>query len=413
MAVIPIKNNLLFCKYDMGAIIANQEKQIREGISSYDPNKLLNTPDEDLIDYFYNKLNINPLILHEDQITVDQKENQIDVSRDHSRFIYDRSRPVYITGTEIILEIPFSGDPVLFKCRPSTFNFNPPSGEVHGQTLYISVQTLDHNSDSIRKELESRLRSVQEYVTWISNDIHPWDSSIRQKINTWISARKTKLLKDRGLVASLGFPMKPKESAYLTFAAPDVRKKLPVNQPTASLQTFKPEPVLGPDDYEHILGIIRKTASMLERSPHTFRNMGEEQLRDQFLVPLNSHYEGQATGETFNFNGKTDILIRAQEKNIFVAECKIWRGQKYLSDAIDQLLGYSTWRDTKTALIIFNRNKELTNVLNKIPDTIKSHPNFKRELQIAGETSFRYVFSHRDDSSRELILTVLVFEVPQ
>ncbi|MFC0213896.1 hypothetical protein ACFFK0_15805 [Paenibacillus chartarius] len=207
--------------------------------------------------------------------------------------------------------------------------------------------------------------------------------------------------------------MKKRENAFLTYAAHDVRRKMPVSQPASSAQPFKPEPSLGSDDYEHILEIINKTALMLERSPQTFRSMGEEQLRDQFLVPLNSHYEGQATGETFNFNGKTDILIKAQDRNIFVAECKIWRGQKSLSDALDQLLGYSTWRDTKTALIIFNRNKDLTNVLSKIPETVKNHPNYKRELKISGETKFRYVFRHRDDISRELTLTILVFEVPQ
>lgn len=397
----------------MRAVMENQERQIREEISSYDPNRLLNTPDEDIIEYLYNKLNINPIVLLEDQIYVDQDETQIDVSRDHSRSIYDRSRPFYITGTAIILVVPFTGDSVLFRCRPSTFNFNPPAGEVRGNSLYITLKTLDQNSDSIKRELDNRLRSVQEYVNWIANDIRPWDSTLRQNIRAWLNSRKEKLLKDRGLVASLGFPMKKREDAYLTYAAPEVRRRLPNSQPIASTQAFKPEPVLGSDDYEHILGIIQKTALMLERSPQTFGSMDEEQLRDQFLVPLNSHYEGQATGETFNFNGKTDILIRVQERNIFIAECKIWKGPKSLSAAIDQLLGYSTWRDTKTALIIFNRNKELTNVLNQIPDTVRSHPNYKREYQIPNETSFRYVFSHKDDASRELILTVLVFEVPR
>jgi hypothetical protein len=42
--------------------------------------------------------------------------------------------------------------------------------------------------------------------------------------------------------------------------------------------------------------------------------MREEDLRQHFLVQLNGQYEGQATGETFNFQGKTDILIRAEEE---------------------------------------------------------------------------------------------------
>ncbi|WP_258201487.1 hypothetical protein [Paenibacillus endoradicis] len=403
----------MFNEYDLRTVVEDQEKKIKEEIASYDPNRLLNTPNEDLIEFFYNKLSINPLRLLEDHICVDQKETQIDISRDPSRFIYDRSRPVHIQGTAIILEVPFTGDVLLFKCRASTFNLNPPMGEIREKKLFITVETLDHNSESIKKELDKGLHSIKEYINWISIDVNPWNNTLSQKIQTWLTSRKDKLLKDRGLVSSLGFPMKTREDAYLTYAAPDVRRKSPVIHPNTNTHAFKPEPVLGSDDYEHILSIINKTALMLERSPQTFRGMGEEQLRDQFLVPLNSHYEGQTTGETFNFNGKTDILIKAQERNIFVAECKIWRGQKSLSDALDQLLGYSTWRDTKTALIIFNRNKELTSVLNKIPETVKNHSHYKREIRISDETNFKYVFSHRDDKSRELTLTILVFEVPQ
>ena len=43
-----------------------------------------------------------------------------------------------------------------------------------------------------------------------------------------------------------------------------------------------------------------------------------------FWFELNGHYEGGASGETFNYEGKTDILIRVQGKNIFIAECEYW-----------------------------------------------------------------------------------------
>jgi hypothetical protein len=131
-----------------------------------------------------------------------------------------------------------------------------------------------------------------------------------------------------------------------------------------------------------------------------------------FLVQLNGQYEGQATGETFNFDGKTDILIRANGRNIFIAECKIWKGPAVFKRTIDQLLGYTSWRDTKTAIILFNRNKNLSTVLNQIPGVTASHPNFKKQESSPGETGFRFIFRQRDDPNRDILLTVLVFEVP-
>ena len=166
------------------------------------------------------------------------------------------------------------------------------------------------------------------------------------------------------------------------------------------------------DENEHILEVIQNMALVIERSPSEFASMKEETLRSHFLVQLNGHYEGQATGETFNFEGKTDILIRSEGKNIFIAECKFWNGPKKLTETIEQLLSYSSWRDTKVAIIVFNRNKDFTNVLATLDETTKQHPNFKRDLGKQSETAFRYIFAHRDDPNREMVLTVVAFDVP-
>lgn len=100
--------------------------------------------------------------------------------------------------------------------------------------------------------------------------------------------------------------------------------------------------------------------------------MDEEALRSHFLVQLNGHYEGQATGETFDYEGKTDILIRVGGKNIFIGECKYWDGPKKLLETLDQLASQTTWKDTKVAAIIFNRRKDFSAVLKAIQETVQS-----------------------------------------
>ena len=150
----------------------------------------------------------------------------------------------------------------------------------------------------------------------------------------------------------------------------------------------------------------------MERSPGAFAAMKEEMLRSHILVQLNGHYEGCATGETFNFEGKTDILARVGGKNLFIAECKFWKGPKALADAIDQLLGYASWRDTKVAIVLFNWQKDFSRVLEAIPTAVKRHPNYKRPAKGGSGTDFRYTLGHRDDPNRELTLAVVAFEVP-
>ena len=93
-------------------------------------------------------------------------------------------------------------------------------------------------------------------------------------------------------------------------------------------------------DYEDILEIIQEMSLTMERNRNTFYKFKETMLRDQFLVALNSHFQGKASGETFNSTGKTDILIRHENQNIFIAECKVWGGKSTFLNAIDQLIGY-------------------------------------------------------------------------
>jgi hypothetical protein len=57
--------------------------------------------------------------------------------------------------------------------------------------------------------------------------------------------------------------------------------------------------------------------------------MGEEDLRSHFLVQLNGVFQGQATGETFNFQGKTDILIRVEGRNVFMANVNSGKARRF------------------------------------------------------------------------------------
>jgi len=59
----------------------------------------------------------------------------------------------------------------------------------------------------------------------------------------------------------------------------------------------------------------------------------------------------------------------------------------------------------------FNRDGNLKTVLEKIPQLVKSHQLYKRTIKIDGEIKFRYVFHIPNDPNREVILTVMVFDI--
>lgn len=122
---------------------------------------------------------------------------------------------------------------------------------------------------------------------------------------------------------------------------------------------------------------------------------------------------GTATGETFNKEGKSDILLRAKDgTNVFVAECTVWKGEQYYSKKIDQLFRYLTWRDSKTAVILFVQNQQMEPVREQIESGAESHDEFAEVIEQPDESWWQYRFCFLNDRNRELNLAVLAYHIP-
>jgi hypothetical protein len=141
-------------------------------------------------------------------------------------------------------------------------------------------------------------------------------------------------------------------------------------------------------------------------------NLSEETLRFFFLVILNSQFglEGTATGETFNAGGKTDVLIRLNNRNLFIAECKVWDGESTIGKSIDQLFGYMTVRDTSAAILLFVRTKGFTKTMAKARARAEQHDCFER-AETAPEDEGRFIFHLPQDQARKVSVAVMGFHV--
>jgi hypothetical protein len=126
-------------------------------------------------------------------------------------------------------------------------------------------------------------------------------------------------------------------------------------------------------NYNNIIKCINNIGKNFEINPPG-KDLGEEQLRNIILNSLSGSIPNLSfTGETYNKNGKTDIMAKHGNDNIFIAECKIWNGKNVFLSAINQLFSYMTPRDNKCALIIFTRNVNFFDVINKAKEYFKEY----------------------------------------
>ena len=411
-------SGILFNRGRLTDLTRAYPRKMQDEVDGWDRNKVLAASESDLIDYLVRKYILDaPRLRPREEWDSAADEVTVDVSHDFRRAAFADGGRVLVPGHRVSVRVPFEGDPDLFEYRPSTYDLNPPRAELCKRestlVLTFNVPQDDADAEKINQDLNNEIARIDRYLGQIRDDCATWNSGLRETATKCLERRKRRLLEQAKLLGQLGIPLKRREVADNVFSIPVARRSRPrLRVPETPLEVFEPEPTIASDDYEFILDLISKLAISIEQSPTTFSRLPEEHIRDHILVVLNTHFEGGATGETFNGLGKTDILIREKGANAFIGECKFWSGRTGLHKAIDQLLGYTIWRDTKTALILFSRNRDFTSVLAKIADYVPRHRNCKRLAKRVSETHLRYVFGQKNDPSREVHLAILVFNIP-
>lgn len=403
---------LAFSEYDSFSVIENQKQKIAADINKQTDDYILNVNKDEYISHLVSTYTIAPLEIHSDQLSVSAEERLIPAEMHPSTFyVHDgKSYPKDV----FTFHLPFSGQAELLKIRASTFSMSAPRIVVSGQEITFEMINFNMDAQFIKREADSIVSQLVSQNTYLTRDLNAFNSSIEQIVNQAFDARKAQLLEKNDLISALGVPVRKSASTPATFAVP--AKRTPAIQtkpkPIVTEKGYKPEPVLDDSIYQQILKITHDVGKQFERLPSTYAGKEEEHLRDHFLLILEPNFEGSATGETFNKAGKTDILLRHDGSNVFVAELKYWRGKKVYLDTITQLLFYLTWRDSKAAIIVFVPNKDFSSVLGTIEQATSEHPNYLGFVSNQEPGWYQYRFHINGDRNREVKLTVQVFHLP-
>jgi hypothetical protein len=153
------------------------------------------------------QFSINVPVLDEEKKYALTNETQVDVSSDPRRIIRDRSRPLYIAGTEVRVAIPFHGDAGLFEVQPTMFTLNPPFGEVHDHELHLVFQLTDANFD-VDGAVCRTIGQVNQYLQSLQGSAGQLKSDIQQLVNAMIAKRTQERGTHSQIVAGLKIPVR-------------------------------------------------------------------------------------------------------------------------------------------------------------------------------------------------------------
>jgi hypothetical protein len=285
---------------------------------------------------------------------------------------FQRDEIYTVPASQVVISFPITGTAEMLDYQASTFSLSGTYAKVSNGSVVIEIAERTLNAETIRSQVNRAKEDVTKRAGWANSDLTKFRAIAEQSIRSALERRKERILNDRAVEEALGIPVR-------TSTIP--RPPTPARRAQVSLQRrksqsgFVPEPVLDEAIYRDVLQQVRAWATSLERTPGTASKLDEEELRDLLLGNLNTYWQGSAGGELFNGSGKADILIRHENRNVFIGECKIWRGPKGVADALDQLLGYLVWRDSKSALVVFIKTGDPAATIEKLHAAVEAHPS--------------------------------------
>lgn len=397
-----------FSEVDSHSFKVQFTEMIKSEINNNTKEYLLKVEEQEYIDYLVNKYTVEPL-------SVDYSSEFIPEPTKTQEWVNDQAygRQYRVEVYSFTISYKYTGSGVLFKVRPDEFRMTSRLITINENDSTVSfVFKMDQKNSEIFNKTKTDYRDHAFMNLSNANKVaENWNRSVLGIVTSSFRAAKDRYLKENDFFAAINVKIDKATEGF--FSAPSIKKKLIPHPSISKSKEFSSVPSMSKEMYEDVLKIIYQFGKSMERKPSTYHNKDEEALRDQFLLLLETRYDSTtASGETFNRGGKTDIILKysVDGSNLFVAECKFWHGSSEFLQAISQLFErYLTWRDSKTALVLFVKSKEFTKTLETIKSDVKTHPYYISDNGFRGESSFSYVFSLPQDKDKKVLLEIIAF----
>jgi hypothetical protein len=377
-------------------------------IKSKGKDYILQVDEAAFTEYLYQKYLLEPL-----QVQQETEQIGAPVVTREAVYSWRREQDVYTFRVQYA----YSGSGQLFNVRPTKWIPRSYDIEVDINNNMVSFFFKVYKQDP-KEFYNARHKAFKKAfcnIGDLNTNVAQFNKKLQQYISEYFLTEKRKYLNENNFFEAINLPVHADISTV--FSTPMIARRA-IPQPTiARGKQFSSEPMMSQEMYEDVLKVVYASGKSMEKKPALYLGKDEEGLRDQFLFVLETRYEGTtATGETFNRSGKTDILLKysGDGSNLFVAECKWWNGAKEFLAGVSQLFdNYLTWRDSKTALLLFVRNRDFSAVLNSFRKEIKTHPYFSHEAGARGQSSFSYIFRLPQDNQKQVYLEVIAFHYDQ
>ncbi len=416
--MVKMDQKVLFNKRQLCDVLMERESDALGRARCVTLEQLNGSDIDNLVNYYSEDAQLVPIEIQENNMTCSSRDvtEMVEQSDHGTRHQY----PHYLIVLRV--SIPYKGSSLLWRCLPDQYRMEPVYGwivsngdhSVSGTLnfeVFIEPQEGSDNKGVLEKRVQERVGLIKTFLETINQKVTTFNFSLVEQVSKVIMEQSKRLRYHNEIVESLSIPLSRNPGAPSLLPVPMKKAESPAKK--AKLGNTKETQYHIPhDEFLHILNIVRHEGRTHEQTSKTKSKLNEEEIRNLFLAHLNSHYLGLATAEAFRKNGKTDIRIEFESRSAFIAECKIWHGESKLHEALSQLTSYTTWRDCKCALIIYNKTvKGFTKLISDMPLLLDQYVNTIGKTSIEEPGEWKMIINTSDDLHRRIEVRVFLFNL--
>ncbi len=378
--------------------------KIKREIENTAEEEIIYTNKDELVNYYFNKYKL-PLI------EIDSGKNE-EVKKEKSENYGYRDYYVFTLTVPII---PNEKNDTVLSLQSSKHGGITPTNYKHdNSSISVTKESLKEE-----KQIKEAILKVREGIIQLiknkNDDIKSGNPILKIWIEEFISYKQECLKKEYQEIE------KACEEINVKLIKRD-SKEIPehILKPKKTLELIKPKPKIPRQDasikkeqVEEVIRLIESQAKTFEQTPKVYNKLEEEDLRDILLSTLNAVFQNNATGESFNKKGKTDIRLVMPNTELLIIEIKKWAGEKKYIEAIKQLIGYMTCRESWVILLTFSNMKNFTEIMQKAKNASKQHPDYIKSSLSENRFphSFNTTHTLTHDKGKKAIIYHLFYDI--
>lgn len=191
--MMAVKGELLFYpsgrrdRASLADLLRHQQQQgLVSQVDSLSTSDFQSLSDDELLEKVNGQLQIEPLTLLRDEGDGQVTEQNISVQSPFGGL-------VTVKGLKIVQSVPFKGEADLWHLQPSTFDLNPPHGEIRGSNVVVGIDVREGQQEIAIQHIKGTLDNIERNIERQKAQLVAYNESLAGLIRPAIAARRSTL----------------------------------------------------------------------------------------------------------------------------------------------------------------------------------------------------------------------------